>query len=173
MKELPDLDQYRPNVGICLINRSGQVWLGKRVATTAAQRAYQYRWQMPQGGVDPGEGIEEAAVRELYEETGVRSTRLLVMTPGWLVYDFPSDYKARKRDRWRGQKQKWALMLFEGDDSEINLEAHHQVEFCEWRWEALEDIPDLVVPFKRDVYKSLVRGFGPMARFIAEGGLRA
>ncbi|MEM9232942.1 MAG: RNA pyrophosphohydrolase [Pseudomonadota bacterium] len=171
MKELPDLDQYRPNVGICLMNRKGQVWLGKRVASSAAQKAYKYRWQMPQGGVDAGENIEEAAARELHEESGVRSARLLFTTPGWLVYDFPTDYRARKRDRWRGQKQKWALMLFEGEDSEIDLDCHSQAEFCEWRWADLEGVPDLVVPFKRDVYRSLVRGFAPMARFVAAGGL--
>ena len=169
MKELPDLEQYRPNVGICLLNRKGEVWLGKRVASSAVQRAYKYRWQMPQGGVDPGESIEDAAVRELQEESGVSSTRLLVTTPGWLVYDFPSDYKAKKRDRWRGQKQKWALMLFEGDDDEVNLDSHQPAEFCEWRWAPLEEVPDLVVPFKRDVYKSLVRAFSPLADYIASG----
>lgn len=168
MKELPELDQYRPNVGICLMNKRGEVWLGKRVASTAAQRAYKYRWQMPQGGVDPGEGIEEAAARELYEETGVSSARLLLLTPGWLVYDFPEDYRARKRDRWRGQKQKWALMLFEGEDSEVDLEAHHQAEFCDWHWAALDGVPDLVVPFKREVYRTLARSFLPTADFVSE-----
>ena len=168
MKERPDLDQYRPNVGICLMNRRGEVWLGKRVATTPAQQAYQYRWQMPQGGIDPGEVIEDAAARELYEESGVRTARLLLTTPGWLVYDFPTDYRARKRDRWRGQKQKWALMLFEGDEAEIDLDAHDPAEFCEWRWAPLDEVAGLVVPFKRDVYKSLIRGFSPMARFIAD-----
>ena len=168
MKELPDLDQYRPNVGICLMNRKGEVWLGKRVAPTAAQKAYQYRWQMPQGGVDRGEGIEDAAFRELYEETGVKSARILVITPGWLVYDFPSDYRAKKRDRWRGQKQKWVLMLFEGEDDEVDLDAHEPAEFCDWRWAVLAEMPELVVPFKRDVYKSLARGFGPMSGYISQ-----
>lgn len=167
MNTLPELDQYRPNVGICLMNTEGKVWLGKRVAMTAAQRAYKYRWQMPQGGVDPGETIEVAAARELTEESGVTAARLLMVTPGWLAYDFPSDYRAGKKGRWRGQKQKWALMLFEGADADIDLNCHNPAEFCDWRWASLDEVPDLVVPFKREVYQSVVRAFRPMAEFIS------
>lgn len=170
MKELPDLDQYRPNVGICLFNRQGDVWLGKRIATTPTQEQFPFRWQMPQGGVDPGETAAEAAARELYEETGVRSAELILTTPGWLVYDFPRDDKARKKDRWRGQKQKWAVMAFTGEDDEIDLKAHAPQEFCEWRWAPLEDLPDLVVPFKRGVYAALVSSFAPLSAFLARRG---
>lgn len=170
MKELPDLDEYRPNVGICLLNRQGLVWLGKRVAPVGATRIFPYRWQMPQGGVDKGETVAEAAKRELHEETGVRSARLLMTTPGWLVYEFPPEHRARKKDRWRGQKQKWALMLFEGEDEEVDLEAHSPQEFCEWRWSPMDEIPGIVVPFKRSVYEALFEGFRPMVGFLRDVG---
>lgn len=167
MKELPDLDAYRPNVGICLFNKAGQVWLGERVVSASARKPQLHRWQMPQGGADPDEPPERTAFRELYEETGVRSARLLLLTPGWLVYDFPPEYRTGRRGGWRGQRQKWAAMLFEGDDSEVDLAAHLPVEFSAWRWADLEEVPALVVPFKRPVYEALLTSFRPLAQFIA------
>ncbi len=168
MKELPDLEAYRPNVGICLLNREGQVWLGERKPPKSGQ-SLDFRWQMPQGGMDPGETPAQTAVRELAEETGVTSARLLTITPGWLVYEFPQGYRMRKKDKWQGQRQKWALMLFEGDDSEIDLEADDEPEFLRWRWASLEEMPDLVVPFKRGVYTALKESFLPFAAFLTEG----
>ena len=168
MKELPDLDAYRPNVGICVLNKKGKVWLGKRVPPKNEKREHVYRWQMPQGGMDRGETPLEAAYRELYEETGIKSVRLLMMTPGWLVYDFPPDYRLRRGDKWRGQRQKWALVLFEGDEAEINLETHKPAEFCEWQWSELSEISELIVPFKRGIYKALIEAFTPMANFVAD-----
>ncbi|MBB5517897.1 RNA pyrophosphohydrolase [Amphiplicatus metriothermophilus] len=159
------LSHYRPNVGVALFNRDGRVWIGRRVADFAdlGEERERWRWQMPQGGIDPGERIEEAAFRELKEETGVVSVRLLALTPGWLAYDFPPGYK--KKD-WRGQRQKWAAMLFEGEESEIDLAADDKQEFDAWRWAELEETPGLIVPFKRKVYEELARGFAPLRDFI-------
>ena len=159
------LTRYRPNVGVALFNRRGEVFLGQRVGDFAdiGEVRDAFRWQMPQGGIDAGETPAEAAVRELKEETGVVSARLLTITPGWLAYDFPPDYPKKK---WAGQRQKWAAMLFDGDDAEIDLNADDHQEFDEWRWAALEDAPNLIVPFKRRVYEQMVTAFSPLKDFI-------
>jgi len=159
------LEHYRPNVGVALFHRDGRVWIGRRIGDFAdiGEAMDGWRWQMPQGGVDPGEDFAAAASRELKEETGVSSARLLTITPGWLPYDFPAGYKKK---HWRGQRQKWAAMLFEGDDSEINLTADDKQEFDAWRWCELEETRDLIVPFKRPIYDDLVRAFAPLRDFI-------
>ncbi len=156
---------YRPNVGVTLFNRDGRVFYGRRPSgfSDLGKGPDQYRWQMPQGGVDANEDITAAAYRELQEETGVSSARLLTITPGWLAYDFPPGYKKKK---WRGQRQKWAAMLFEGDESEIDLEADDHQEFDDWRWGELEDAPSLIVPFKHHVYVELMTAFAPLRDFI-------
>ncbi|MEM1397066.1 MAG: RNA pyrophosphohydrolase [Pseudomonadota bacterium] len=160
------LERYRPNVGVTLFNRNGDVFLGRRVGDFAdvGETKGDYRWQMPQGGIDAGEAPVEAAFRELTEETGVRSATLLTVTPGWLTYDFPPDYPKKK---WRGQKQKWAALLFTGSDEEIDLNADAHQEFDDWYWAPLETAPDLIVPFKRHVYEQMVRAFSPLRDFIA------
>lgn len=168
MRELDNLKDYRPNVGICLFNKSGEIWLGERLSAPGARRVNPYRWQMPQGGIDKGEGVEEAAMRELEEETGITSARILFVTPGWLAYDFPPNYKPYGNRNWRGQRQKWVAMLFEGQDSEVNLNSHDPAEFERWRWAGLDEIDGLVVPFKREVYKELVTAFAPLASYIQE-----
>jgi putative (di)nucleoside polyphosphate hydrolase len=163
-----ELKHYRPNVGVLLFNPDGRVFVGRRVAdfsdlTEFADRPNEWRWQAPQGGIDRGEAPERAAERELKEETGVVSARLIAMTPGWLAYDFPPGY--RKKD-WRGQKQKWAAMLFEGEEHEIRLDADDKQEFDSWRWIELEELPLLIVPFKRGVYEELVAGFRPLRDYL-------
>lgn len=157
--------KFRPNVGVLLFNREGQVWYGRRVGdfSGVGEKVDRYRWQMPQGGVDDGEDITEAAFRELKEETGITSARLLTLTPGWLAYDFPAEYKKKK---WKGQRQKWAVMLFTGEEREINLEADDHQEFDDWRWGELEEAPSLIVPFKRTVYEDLAAGFMPLRDFL-------
>ncbi|WP_428407401.1 RNA pyrophosphohydrolase [Hyphococcus sp.] len=156
---------FRPNVGVALFNAKGKVFYGRRVGdfSDLGQEPENYRWQMPQGGVDPEEDIAAAAFRELKEETGVSSATLLCLTPGWLAYDFPADYKKKN---WKGQRQKWAAMLFTGDDDEIDLEADDHQEFDDWRWGELEEAPSLIVPFKRHVYEDIVEGFRPLRDFL-------
>jgi putative (di)nucleoside polyphosphate hydrolase len=156
----PDYPRHRPNVGVVLFNRDGLVWLGRRHGQPPP-----HNWQFPQGGVDDGEDLLDAARRELAEETGVTSAELLARTEGWLVYDFPADFAGSKRARgWAGQKQAWFAFRFTGDDAEIDLEAHGEVEFDAWRWGRLDDTPELIVPFKRAVYETVVAAFGELAR---------
>ena len=162
------MQAYRPNVGVALFNRDGRVFYGHRVVLSSSvaadkSRISEWRWQMPQGGVDAGENIVDAAFRELKEETGIVSARLLTMTPGWLSYKFPDGYKKRN---WIGQRQKWAAMMFEGDETEIDLEADDHQEFDDWRWGELEEAPSLIVPFKRKVYEELMAAFVPLRDFI-------
>jgi len=150
-----DLSLYRPNVGVVLFHKDGRVWYGRR-----AGAAPPHNWQFPQGGVDEGEDLYDAARRELVEETGVRSTRLLGRTEEWVAYDFPPDHGGSKAVQgWKGQKQIWFAMAFEGRESEIDLNHDAFAEFDAWRWGKLADAPDLVVPFKRAAYEHVVRAF--------------
>ena len=164
------LENYRPNMGIMLFNPDGRIWLGRRVTgfDVVDPETYvdNYRWQMPQGGIDKGEDFETAAFRELKEETGVHSASLMTITPGWLAYDFPPEYKRKK---WRGQRQKWAIMMFTGEDSEIDIAADDHQEFDDWRWETLERAAELVVPFKQAVYQELIASILPMREWLKSG----
>ena len=154
-----ELALYRPNVGVVLFNRQGRVWLGRRVNTPGP-----HNWQFPQGGVDKGEDVQTAALRELQEETGVVSVAYLGRTEDWIVYDFPEGYKGSKIAKgWRGQKQVWFAYRFTGHDAEVNLKAHHHIEFDAWRWADLEEAPQIVVPFKRKAYDTVVEAFRKFA----------
>lgn len=150
---------YRPCVGIIVFNAAGQVWLGQRAGTSAP-----HNWQFPQGGIDAGEDPLAASLRELEEETGIRSVSLLAQTPDWILYDFPPQVIASGGARgFRGQKQLWFAYRFLGSDDEIDLAAHHQVEFDAWRWVDIQEAIEAVVPFKRSVYEQVAKAFAAFA----------
>jgi putative (di)nucleoside polyphosphate hydrolase len=167
VKDLP----YRPCVGIALFNRAGLVFVGKRRPERVGNDIDEtYAWQMPQGGIDDGESPYEAALRELYEEAGVRSVSLLAEAPEWYAYDLPFAVAGRAwRGRYRGQTQKWFALCFDGADDEIDIRhpGGHKPEFDAWRWERLDRLPALIIPFKRAVYEKVVAAF---ARYAAPAG---
>ncbi|MBW4709440.1 RNA pyrophosphohydrolase [Roseobacter sp. YSTF-M11] len=149
---------YRPCVGVMLVNASGCVFVGQRRDNNLAA------WQMPQGGIDKGETAESAALRELWEETGVTADLVTILAESnqWLPYELPHDLVPKLwKGRYRGQKQKWFLMRFHGDDSQVNIATDHP-EFSEWRWLPAVQLVEHIVPFKRAVYAAVMREFGDL-----------
>ncbi len=168
---------YRPCVGIALFNRAGLVFLGRRNVGPDLGNLIA-AWQMPQGGIDPGEPPIKAAIRELYEETNIRSVSILGEHDEWLTYDLPAPLAGFAwKGRYRGQRQRWFAFRFEGDEAEIDVTrpggGKHRPEFRGWRWERLERIPELIVPFKREVYEQVATAFSRYARPAAESGGQA
>ncbi|HET9176143.1 MAG TPA: RNA pyrophosphohydrolase [Pseudolabrys sp.] len=162
-KSLP----YRPCAGMAVFNRTGLVFIGRRTEGPEHIDA-RHAWQMPQGGIDDDEDYYEAALRELYEETNIRSVRKLGEISEWLSYELPSELtKKAWGGKYRGQKQKWYAFRFVGNESEIDI-AHpaggHKPEFVEWRWAEMRELPDLVVAFKRKTYERVVKEFERFAR---------
>ena len=150
-----DLSAYRPGVGIVLVNRTGLVFVGRRIDMPRGWLA----WQMPQGGIDAGETPTQAALRELYEETGTDKAEFIAETRDWLHYDLPEAIAgAAWGGRFRGQRQKWFLMRFAGEDGDIDLD-RHDAEFDAWKWVVPDELPELVVEFKRAVYVALLEEF--------------
>lgn len=149
---------YRPCVGVMLVNKQGQIFVGQRIDNDTPA------WQMPQGGIDAGEAPRAAALRELWEETGVKSERVSVVAESatWLPYDLPLDLVPRIwKGRYRGQEQKWFLLRFEGDDSDVNIATEHP-EFSEWCWLPADQLVANIVPFKREVYQRVLQEFAPL-----------
>ena len=157
-KSLP----YRPCVGLTVFNRAGFAFIGRRIGGPEHIDAT-HVWQMPQGGIDRGEDPWPAALRELQEETNITSVQRLGEVADWLNYDIPREIAGQAwNGKYRGQTQKWFALRFTGADGEIDIEhpaGGHEPEFMEWRWEKLESLPDLVVPFKRKTYERVVAEF--------------
>ncbi len=152
---------YRPNVGAVLFNASGLVFVGRRADLPSGAPA---SWQLPQGGIDEGEDPRTAVLRELREEIGTDRATILEEHPAWLTYDLPPDLAGVAfRGRFRGQRQKWFALRFDGRDEEIVLDRDPHPEFVAWRWVALARLPELAVPFKQDIYKTLARDFAHLA----------
>lgn len=152
MKIDPELLPYRPCVGIMLVNRAGGVFVARRLDTADA-------WQMPQGGIDPGEAPRTAALRELKEEIGTDRAEVLAESAGWHRYDLPPHLLGKVwGGKFRGQEQKWVLARFTGTDADIDLGSEH-AEFDAWQWVPVDDLIRLIVPFKRDIYRAVVEEF--------------
>lgn len=165
----PETLPYRPCVGIMVLNREGLVWTGHRLAEENSEYdGSPQLWQMPQGGIDKGEDPLPAAYRELYEESGIRTVSLLAEAPGWINYDLPRHLVGiGLKGKYRGQTQKWFAFRFEGDESEIDILnpiGGHKPEFDAWRWIELAQTPELIIPFKREVYREVARLFAGVAR---------
>ena len=151
---------YRPCVGIMLFNSAGLVLVARRLDMVSEA------WQMPQGGIEAGEAPIDAAFRELKEEIGTAKAELLAEAEDWLDYDLPDDLIALLwQGQFRGQTQKWFAMRFTGTDADIDIETETP-EFSEWKWAEVAELPDLIVPFKRDLYAELVRRFGHLAEIL-------
>jgi len=148
VSELP----YRPCVGAALFDARGLVLVARRTGLQS--------WQMPQGGIDPGEAPRSAVLRELGEELGTQAARIIGEHPDWLTYDLPSEIVGRALGgRYRGQRQRWFALRFEGEDRAIRLDLDPHPEFDAWRWAPIDELPELAVPFKRSIYEIIARSF--------------
>ena len=148
---------YRPGVGIMLMNALGRVLVAQRLDMPSDA------WQMPQGGIDKRETPLEAAWREMREEIGTDKAQLEAESRDWLTYDLPPDLADQIwKGRYRGQRQKWFAFRFRGEDGDIDIATEHP-EFSAWKWAAMDELPDLIVPFKRRLYADLVAEFGHLA----------
>jgi putative (di)nucleoside polyphosphate hydrolase len=149
---------YRRCVGIMLVNEEGKVWIGDRIGATNPEGLK--TWQMPQGGIDKGENPDDAARRELLEETGTDKAEIVAVSEHWYSYDLPTSLRGRAlKGKFRGQTQRWFLMRFTGKDSDIDITADAHQEFSEWKWVDISELTELIVDFKRPVYEKVVAEF--------------
>jgi putative (di)nucleoside polyphosphate hydrolase len=151
---------YRKCVGIMVLNPEGRVFVGRRINVEIGEA-----WQMPQGGVDRGEDLQKAALRELEEETGMTKVTILAEAQEWFSYDLPrKNVGFALKGKYRGQTQKWFAMRFTGSDKDIDLKRHRPQEFDAFRWVNIDELERLIVPFKRDVYRKVIAEFEHLAR---------
>ena len=157
---------YRDCVGVAVFNREGKVFIGRRKPDENSEAASEVEapWQMPQGGIDKGEDARAAGSRELFEETSIRTVELIAEAPQWIYYDLPDEALGiALKGKYRGQRQRWFAYLFTGNESEINVtqpgDGSMPAEIDAWRWEALDALPDLIVPFKKKAYLEVVDAF--------------
>jgi putative (di)nucleoside polyphosphate hydrolase len=156
---------YRDNVGALLFNAAGLVLVARRADMPNSEGATG-GWQLPQGGVDPGEDLRVAVLRELAEEIGTDRAEIIEEYPGWLTYDFPPELAERGfriAQKYRGQQQRWFALRFLGNDADIRLDADPHPEFDAWRWARLEELPGLAIHFKRPIYEKLAEAFAHLA----------
>ena len=160
MSEAKVITAYRPCVGVMLLNPQGLVWVGRRYQKQNDDGVGHW-WQMPQGGIDGDEDPAAAALRELEEETAVRSAEIIAEAPGWYNYDLPEQLIGKSwKGKYRGQTQKWFAARFTGEDSEINLAPPgHKQEFDQWRWVKMNEVIHAIVPFKKPVYVQVIAAF--------------
>jgi putative (di)nucleoside polyphosphate hydrolase len=164
----PETLPYRRCVGVMILNPDGLVWSGRRIAEPDSETAGTARlWQMPQGGIDKGEAPLAAAFRETFEETGMKSLDMLAEAPDWINYDLPRELVGiALKGKYRGQTQKWFALRFTGDESEIRIDpppAGNEAEFDAWAWRPMQELPELIVPFKRKVYDAVIAAFRHLA----------
>ncbi|MBB4291633.1 putative (di)nucleoside polyphosphate hydrolase [Rhizobium leguminosarum] len=164
---------YRPCVGVMILNRDGLVWAGRRIPDGNSEYdGSPQLWQMPQGGIDKGEDPLDAAYRELYEETGIKTVTLLAEARNWINYDLPPALIGiGLKGKFRGQTQRWFAFRFEGNDSEIAINpppGGHEPEFDAWEWKPMRELPGLIVPFKRAVYDQVIAEFEHLAALQSE-----
>jgi len=167
-KNFDDLP-YRTCVGLVVLNAEGKVWTGRRIDEDNGELTNaQQLWQLPQGGIDKDEEPLAAAKRELYEETGIKNISLLGEAPEWIYYDLPKELLGvALKGKYRGQTQRWFAFRFEGNEEEIAINPPpegNRAEFDQWKWRPLQDIPDLIVPFKRRVYEQVVAAFSHLTK---------
>tara|TARA_B100000315_G_C14381688_1_gene497761 strand:+ start:262 stop:747 length:486 start_codon:yes stop_codon:yes gene_type:complete len=149
---------YRKGVGAVLLNRQGKVFVARRIDSSFDA------WQMPQGGIDKGEKPRRAVLRELHEETGTDKAEIVAKSSRWLSYDLPEEIADTIwKGRYRGQKQRWFALRFTGTDKDFDLQGSAHPEFTDWKWVDMEELPSLIVPFKRDLYRTIVAEFHYLA----------
>lgn len=154
-----DTRPYRPCVGLMLFNANGKVFVGARIDTPGDH------WQMPQGGVDPGETPRQAAMRELAEEVGTTKAEIIAECSDTICYDLPHELSRRIwQGRYRGQSQHWFALRFTGEDSDVDIAACSEPEFRAWKWADIDELTSLIVPFKRDTYRQVIAAFRRFAR---------